>query len=268
MKVHRHAAPAGLRRLVVAIAIPLVLVGPAAAPAQGAGPRVTAFYALTQAAYNAWNGGAAPTRATTFPAGTTNIGYYVDYSSATPGTTHIQVFLRDPSGAVSKGDPHALHHVDGAFADEFSDDPAFAPGTYTFGLLLGGKLVASAHFKVLPGLAVPTFYTGTKKAIEAWQNASSAPNPARTTRFPSGTSAVGYYLSFVGATPGATSFRCTVYDAAGHIAAQGDAHTLHHVSGYFGNYFYNTPSFPDGHYQVTLRMKGLPPRSIAFTVGG
>jgi hypothetical protein len=254
--------------LVVALALAVTLLAPVASPAHGAGPRIAAFYPITNAAFNAWNGGSPPPRTSTFAVGVATIGYYLDYTGATPGGTHIQVYLRDPSGNVVRGAAHVLHHVDGSFADVFDDDPGFPPGTYTYGLLLNGKLVASAHFKVTPGLVIPVFYTATRKAIDAWQNSATAPAPARTAHFPSGASTVGYYFSFIGVTPGVTTFRCTIYDATGNVVIQGDLHTLHHVTGYFGNYFYDTPSFSDGHYRLTLRMKGLPPRSTEFDVGG
>ncbi len=266
MKLLHKAMPPRLS-LAVPFALAVTLLAPAASAAHAAGPRITAFYPISSAAFNAWNGGPPPPRTSSFAVGVATIGYYLDYAGVTPGATHIQAYLRDPSGHVSRGAAHVLHHVEGSFADAFDDDPGFAPGTYTYGLLLDGRLVASAHFKVAPGLVTPAFYTATRKAIDAWQSSATAPAPARTVHFPTGASAVGYYFSFVGVTPGVTTFRCTIYDARGNVVIQGDLHTLHHVTGYFGNYFYDTPSFSDGHYRLTLRIKGLPPRSTEFDVG-
>jgi hypothetical protein len=241
-------------------------------PARAAGATITAFYTTTKAAYTAWDassGAPPPARTTIFPAGTVSVAYYLAYTGATPNATHVQIIERDAQGDSLKGNVHPLPYAAGSFADYFShQSPAYAPGAYNFELLLDGVPAATARFSVRRGLAVPSFYTATKSAITAWQKSASDTPPKRTRFFPAGTVNVGYYFSFIGATPKVTTFHVNIYDASGALFIGGDKHTLHYATGYFGNYFYaNKPSFPKGIYTMTVTMNGKLYKSTVFSVG-
>lgn len=241
------------------------------APVRAAGgASITAFYTTTKAAYDAWGGAnsAPPAHTSTFAAGTTNVAYYLAYTGATPNVTHFQIVQRDTKGGVSKGAVHTLHYAGGSFADYFSNQqPAFASGKYTFELLLDGVPVATTHFTIQRGLAVPAFYATTKSTIDAWQKSTSDTPPARTRFFAAGTANIGYYFSFTGATPKATTFHVDIYRASGALFISGDHHTLHYASGYFGNYFYDQPAFPNGVYTMKVTINNQVYKSTAFSVG-
>ncbi|HWE63854.1 MAG TPA: hypothetical protein VHB98_19245, partial [Chloroflexota bacterium] len=229
------------------------------------------FYTISKAAHDAWNAAknaAPPGPIATFPSGTVNVGYFLSFSGATPNVTRFQIIQRDASGGVIKGDVHTLPYQDGSFSNYFSTQPAFAPGVYTFELLLNGVTVATTQFKIKSGIVMPAFYSASKSDIAAWQNSTAMTPPRRTKIFSLGTNAIGYFFSFSGVKPRVTTFRVNIYAKSGALFLQGDSHTVSYVTGYFSNYFYDKPSFPGGLYTMKVLINGVVARAYVFIVGG
>jgi hypothetical protein len=259
-------------RCCCAILMTCLAFGALPSPSHAAGMSVTKFYTTTKAAADAWSASSsapAPVHVANFPAGTVNVAYYFEFSGAKPGVSTFQVVQHGPGNDVVKGDVHTLHHVDGSYSNYFYNDPAFGPGTYTLNLQVGKQTIATTSFTIKPGIVIPAFFTITNAAFEAWKKSTSDAAPKRTLAFPAGTTDVAYYFSFAGVTPKVTTFRVDIYnDGTGALFLKGDVHTLHHVSGYFANDFFDHPSFPGGAYRMVIVFNGVIRKTTHFTIGG
>ncbi|HZS91569.1 MAG TPA: hypothetical protein VFE42_29275 [Chloroflexota bacterium] len=114
---------------------------------------------------------------------------------------------------------------------------------------------------------IQALFTTTKKAFDAWYKSTSDAPPRATSKFPSGTSEIGYYFAYARAVPKVTKIRVNIYADDGSLVVQGILHTLHHWTGSLGNYFYDQPSFPDGTYRMTVMYNNKPLRSTTFKIG-
>ncbi len=85
--------------------------------------------------------------------------------------------------------------------------------------------------------------------------------------FASGTKDVGYFLDYSGAKPKVSKFQIIIYDSSGNVFITGNVHKLSYKNGYFVNYFYYTPQFPDGTYKMKLLVNGKADGNKSFSVG-
>lgn len=264
------------------IAAPMAAAHPLPRAAAAAAPmRISGFYAITKAAYDAWGPkSSAPARTRAFPKGTADVGYYIHYQNVVAKTTTYQVIIYDHTGAVYvKGSKHALSYANGEQLNYFGGGGPFDTGAYRMDLLIGNIVAATTTFGV--GAAPPTaaqistdhatgqrinaLYAITKTAYNAWQPKS--PAPARTRAFPKGTTDIGYYVDYQGVMAKTTTFQIIIYDQSGAAYVTGSKHTFPYKSGEQLNYFGGGGPFDKGTYRMDLIMHGIVAASATFTVG-
>lgn len=116
------------------------------------GIKVLNFFPTTLKVMDAWQNSTSsdpPTRTITFPAGTTDVGYYFEFTGITPKVTTFRVTIYDSTGATYlSGDVHTLHNIVGSFGNSFHNDPAFSKGTYRMTVALQGAPPRSTTFTV------------------------------------------------------------------------------------------------------------------------
>src|SRR5690348_6145159 len=98
----------------------------------------------------------------------------------------------------------------------FSRQIAYAPGTYRFDLVVSTpstrdalltRLAASASFTIAADLVVPTFYTITKSAFDAWPHRDYAADPPpHIGSFPPETVHLAFYFQYAGTRPNRSRF--------------------------------------------------------------
>src|SRR5690349_19708455 len=78
------------------------------------------------------------------------------------------------------------------------------------GVRTADKPVAG-HTSVTRSFMIPSLITTTKKAFDAWYKSTSDAAPRATSKFPSGTSEIGYYFAYAHAVPKVTKIRVNIY---------------------------------------------------------
>jgi hypothetical protein len=134
-------------------------------------------------------------------------------------------------------------------------------------LLLAGLFsAAQPAVTQAASLKINKFYPTSKKGYDKWMsNHNNLPSPLKA--FASGTKDVGYFLDYSGAKPKVSKFQIIIYDSSGNVFVTGNVHKLSYKNGYFVNYFYYTPQFPDGTYKMKLLVNGKADGSKSFSVG-
>src|SRR5581483_3680415 len=106
-----------------------------------------------------------------------------------------------------------------------------------------GRVTPSGKMSFLPvrtGLTPLSLYSTSQAERDRWageQEAGSDPHlvlwtagesrpPRPIGRFPAGTRAIAYYLSFLGAQPDATTYQAVIRDVWGGVLVRGVTHTL------------------------------------------
>ncbi len=121
--------------------------------AQTASLKIPKFYTISRASYDTWVSSHKdlPAPLKTFAADTTDVGYILGYSGATPKVSTFHVTIYDGSGKVFlTGRVRALTYKGGYFTNYFDYFPRFPGGMYKMKLLVNGKVAGSASFSVRP----------------------------------------------------------------------------------------------------------------------
>src|SRR5205085_2984941 len=149
-------------------------------------PTISRFYTSTRKAYDdrAKTNNAPLPRASTFPAHTGDVAYYVEHSGGGSGLTPIQVYIRDHRGVIvaSTVGRRPLNLPAKAYAGHVPAPRAggYAAGTYTLSLLIQGQVARSTTFTVPPPVRIGTFRVqGSTRGVRFSLSYSrvSAPSP-------------------------------------------------------------------------------------------
>ena len=144
-----------LRIGVFSALVTLLLVGlfSASQPAvtRAASLKIPRFYTISRISYDKWVSAhkdlPAPMKA--FAADTTDVGYILGYSGATPKVSTFHIIVYDGSGKVFlTGIVRKLSYKSGYFTNYFDYYPRFPGGAYKMKLLVNGKAAGSASFSV------------------------------------------------------------------------------------------------------------------------
>jgi hypothetical protein len=137
--------------------IMLLLVGLVSASrptvGQAASLKIPRFYTISRTSYDKWVAAHKnlPAPLKTFAADTTDVGYIVGYSGATPKVSTFHAVIYDGSGEVFlTGRVRTLTYKSGYFTNYFDYFPRFPGGAYKMKLFVNGKLAGSTIFSVAP----------------------------------------------------------------------------------------------------------------------
>jgi hypothetical protein len=237
--------------------------------------RVTTFYSTSGDAYAHWKASnhAAPPYQTTFAAGTTEVAFYVEYT--TPGRhSHVTVRLYRRGAAVriarawqrATSGPVAMVRLSPAGG-------AFAKGSYTAGLVVGSHLLGSATFLIdghVAGVTISAFRVSTRAAVDVWAGQRGFyPLPARVTGFPAGTKVIGSVYLFKGAVAHVTAEQIAFDGPRGFRVTSGQPLVYRRASDGIYHYLYapRGHAFPKGRYVAVVLINGLQAAQTTFTVG-
>jgi hypothetical protein len=109
------------------------------------------FYTISRTSYDKWVAAHKnlPTPLKAFAADTTDVGYIVGYSGATPKVSTFHAVMYDGSGEVFlTGRVRTLTYKSGYFTNYFDYFPRFPGGAYKMKLFVDGKLAGSTSFSV------------------------------------------------------------------------------------------------------------------------
>src|ERR1019366_8941764 len=131
----------------------LLLVGlfSAAQPSatQAASLSIPRFYTISRISYDKWVSAHKdlPVQLKAFEADTTNVGYSLGYTGATPKVSTFHVVMYDGSGQVFlTGRVRTLTYKSGYFTNYFDYYPRFPGGAYTMKLFVNGKAAGRTRF--------------------------------------------------------------------------------------------------------------------------
>ena len=244
-----------------------------AAASQG---KATVFYTATKTAYDAWNSStsdAPPARTTAFPSGSSVVAFYFEYQNTTPKVTQYQIIVHSPSGAVyAKRGPYTVSYDAGMVMRTIlpDQDSAYHNGAYQADLLLAGHTQLRTTFTVgsSSGIVVSTLYPATKAAFDAWNTSTSDARPAKTTRFPAGTSVVTFYFEYKNFKVGTTTYTVVIKNQAGKTVVSHGPFVTKYKDGLLMSPIPGPGgAWPSGAYRADLVVNGTVMFSAFFSVG-
>jgi hypothetical protein len=265
----RHA------RVMVLLLAVVVSCWPSPRPAHAASAAVTAFYTTNKTAYDQWDGSVPPPRQARFPAGTTNVYYYVEFAGAAPGQTKLQVLLHNADGRTSYGRIHIAAHASAAYISYFSCPLVCKSGNYQYDLLVytparlaPSRLAATTRFVIARGFAATSFHTIRVTDFQASLTATRFVAFARAGDFSVTTPFIPFELTYGGAVPNRTRWQVVVHTGSGAVF-------LHYPSkpvpftytiGWLTNALNYLPSWPPDTYRLDLEVDGRVVGSTEATV--
>ena len=267
---------------VLAAAIALVGAHPAQAMRQQA-TVITAFYATTKTDYDKRVASASyiPVKYATLPSGTSYIGFAWFWNGAAKNGVYY-VVLRHHKGSTINVVSSTFGVASGNSATWFYHHGTYANGIYDADLITNAVLAATTTVTIggsgggasggaaVGGVTISTFISTTQASLVKWFKSPAVyPLPKAVTRFPAGTTTIGYCFIYKGAKAKITTHQVIVHGPHG-LELKGSGPTvLTYASGAGGGYL-SPPqqlAFPSATYTADFLINGKQAVQITFTVG-